>query len=205
MPRAFGREELSPGIFFDPGTFRWSAFADAWGGLVLSRGASIVSAGDAAARIGSGRMFVRPDGDTKSFDGGVFEADALRAVLEASSAKGLVDSDTPVDLAPSVPVDAEWRTFVVGGEVVAASFYRKDGKGDVGFHVPQQVVDLAFEAAEIWTPADVFCLDVALSEGRYGIVEANCFSASRFYGADATAVLKAVSEFVAAPGSDPRP
>jgi hypothetical protein len=108
-------------------------------------------------------------------------------------------------VADPVRVDAEWRTFVVGGEVVAASSYRRDGAGDINLHVPHAVIDMAFEAAELWMPADVFCLDIALSGDRYGIVEANCFNASRFYGADAAAVLAAVSAFVADRTPDVRP
>jgi hypothetical protein len=32
VPRSLEYPHLSPGIFFDPATFRWSAFRDGWGG-----------------------------------------------------------------------------------------------------------------------------------------------------------------------------
>lgn len=195
VPRAFGRPELDPGIFFDPATFRWSAFQSSWGDMMLSAG-SVVSMLAAPDLVGSG-SFVRPDEDSKAFDGGVYNAQTMADTVDLVISRGLVKPETSVVIAPLMEIDAEWRTFVVGGEVVAASSYRRNGVADINLHVPHGVIDLAFEAAEQWAPADVFCLDIAMSGDRYGIVEANCFNASRFYGADATSILSAVTGFVA--------
>lgn len=195
VPRAFAYPALNPGIFFDPASFRWSAFDAGWDGMMLSSG-RVVPAVAAPDMVGV-QAFVRPDEDSKAFDGGIFDEKSMAETIDLALMRGLLQPDTPVVVAEPVRVDAEWRTFVVGGEVVAASSYRRDGVGDINLHVPHGVIDMAFEAAERWMPADVFCLDIALSGDRYGIVEANCFNASRFYGADAAAVLSAVSTFVA--------
>lgn len=197
VPRAFGHPDLAPGIFFDPATFRWSAFQSEWGADAMLSFGQVTEASEAAALIGRGRAFVRPDEDSKAFDGGLFDQAEMADMINRSMAAGLLRADTTVVVAEPVVVDAEWRMFVVGGEVVAASSYRFAGQGDVGLHVPHPVIDMAFEAADRWMPADVFCLDIALSDGRYGIVEANCFNASRFYGADASAILSSVTDFVA--------
>ncbi|NTF17633.1 ATP-grasp domain-containing protein [Agrobacterium rubi] len=198
VPRALRHPDLAPGIFFDPQTFRWSSFQGGWGREAMLGDGRIVSAGDVLGSVGSGHVFVRPDEDSKAFDGGVFDRDGLEALIDRALASGNLSPETCLMVADTVEVDAEWRTFVVGNEVVAASSYRRGGVGDINLHVPHPVIDLAFDAVERWSPADVFCLDIALSGSRYGIVEANCFNASRFYGADATAILSAVSEFVAA-------
>jgi hypothetical protein len=211
VPRTLRCSELSPGIFFDPATFRWSAFHEGWGELMLSAGAAIVCAMEAPSRIGAKLMFVRPDEDSKAFDGCLFDAASLKALIVPAVEKGLIHLETPVVMAEPIRIDAEWRTFIVDRQVVAASSYRKNGAGNIDLHVPRHVIDLAFEAAELWTPADVFCLDIALAGERYGIVEANCFNASRFYGADANAILNAVSAFVSnkfamsAPGKATKP
>lgn len=201
VPRALGHPDLSPGIFFDPATFRWSAFQDGWAELMISSSATVVGAAEAAGVIARGSMFVRPDEDSKAFDGGLFDAATMQDVIGTALSKGRLAPDTPVVVAAPVQIDAEWRTFIVGGEVVAASSYRKDGAGNIDLHVPHSVIDLAFDAADRWRPADVFCLDIAASGNRYGIVEANCFNASRFYGADATMILQSVSEFVSSPNA----
>jgi hypothetical protein len=42
----------------------------------------------------------------------------------------------------------------------------------------------------------VTCIDIASSGDHFGIVEANCFNASRFYSADVEIVVAAVSSYV---------
>jgi hypothetical protein len=196
VPRALGYPDLSPGIFFDPATFRWSAFHAGWGDLMLSVDALVMRPTEAMSRITIESMFVRPDEDSKAFDGGLYDRRTLTAVLGSAIEKGRVNDNTQIVIARPIRIDAEWRTFIVGGEVVAASSYRSNGVGNMNFHVPHRAIDLAFEAAELWMPADAFCLDIALSGERYGIVEANSFNASRFYGADASVILGSVSSFV---------
>jgi hypothetical protein len=44
----------------------------------------------------------------------------------------------------------------------------------------------------------VTCIDVASSAGQFGIIEANCFNAARFYEANAEALLGAVAANVGA-------
>jgi hypothetical protein len=168
----------------------------AGGDRILSADALVANLPEAMARIASESAFVRPDEDSKAFDGGLYDRKTLTAALDPAIEKGGINDRTPIIIARPIRIDAEWRTFIVGGEVVAASSYRSNGVGNMGLHVPHQAIDLAFEAAELWTPADIFCLDIALSGERYGIVEANCFNASRFYAADARAILKTVSSFV---------
>jgi hypothetical protein len=55
------------------------------------------------------------------------------------------------------------------------------------------VLDLVDAALARWSPAAVTCIDVASSGDHFGIVEANCFNAARFYAADAATVLAAVA------------
>jgi hypothetical protein len=94
--------------------------------------------------------------------------------------------------APPRPIDAEWRCFVVGGQVVDGSEYRRAGRPSMFRGVPPAVVDLVEAAAARWRPAEVVCIDVASSGARFGIVEANCFNAARLYAADPVTVLGAV-------------
>jgi len=196
VPRTLRRPEWSPGIFFDPDAFRWSAFQAAWPDLMLSSDAKVVplsQAGELVAIVGA--AFVRPDEDTKAFDGGVFDAAALQERAAAVIEKGYATPETPVVVAPPVEVTDEWRLFIVDGEVVGASSYRHGGRPSTGGHVPHHVIELSFEAARIWRPAPVFCLDFGRAGDRIGIVEANCFNAARFYGADGNAILEAVSDY----------
>ncbi|WP_327209935.1 ATP-grasp domain-containing protein [Rhizobium leguminosarum] len=203
VPRALGRPDLDPGIFFDTHAFRWSSFAANWQGLMLSDGYPMTV--DEAIEANFATVFARPDADSKAFDGALYQHRGLEETLRSAQARGLLSDEDLVVLARPVAVEAEWRTFVVGGEVVAASSYRKDRRATIDEFVPYAVTDLAEQAAAIWSPAEVFCLDVAKSGDRYGVVEANCFAASRFYGADASAILTSVSRFVEGRSDAPKP
>lgn len=201
VPRALHHPLWRPGIFFDNTTFRWSAFHAAWGDRMLSRNASIFPLEDARARLADGsRLFIRPDADDKSFDGGVHDLGSLDAALaEARSPDGKsIDPRMPVVMAPAVAVRSEFRTVVVAGEVVAASSYRHEGRPALDLYVPNAVIDLVLEAVHLWMPSPVACLDVAIrSDGSLGIVEANCFNAARLYGSNPLDVIEAVTAFVA--------
>jgi ATP-grasp domain, R2K clade family 3 len=140
------------------------------------------------AEIG-GAAFVRPDADNKLFDGGVYDQASLR------SAAGNLPDDLVVVQAQTQIIDTEWRCFVVDGEVVDGSEYRRNGQPSFSRGVPQRAIELVETATKRWLPAPVVCIDVARSGDRFGIVEANCFNASRFYAADIANVVGRVTEF----------
>lgn len=202
VPRALSRSDWQPGIFFSAETFRWSAFRTGWDGLMLSRNAEVLPLAQARTRLCDGvRLFIRPDEDSKAFDGGVHDRASLDAALDAArrpDGSPLSTDDTPVVLAAPETVEAEWRLFIVERAVVAASEYRRFGRPSTQGFVPNAAIDLGFAAVERWAPAPVFCLDIALTtdgEGpRYSIVEANCFAAARFYAADSVRIVRAVTD-----------
>ncbi len=162
-----------------------------WGELMLSTDGQVVALAEALALTDQGgERFVRPDADDKSFDGAVYDVERLRV------ATARLAPDTPVVVAAPCEVTAEWRTFVVDGHVVAASEYRRAGLVSLHSGAPPAVIELVEQAAAFWLPAPVVCIDVARSGERFGIIEANCVAAARFYAADLAAVLAAVDEFV---------
>ncbi|MBA3465029.1 MAG: ATP-grasp domain-containing protein [Deltaproteobacteria bacterium] len=197
VPRVASRTTWKPGIFFDEALFRWSVMARHWGDLMFSNDGTITTAGDVLEELtfGGAPLFVRPDEDTKAFDGGVYEdAATLRQHL------GSTDPATTVIKASMRPVDAEWRCFIVGNEVVDSSEYRRAGRPSLHRSAPPRAIELAHIAAERWLPAEVTCIDIASSGAYFGVVEANCFNASRFYAADPATVLAAVAAHVGKAG-----
>lgn len=189
VPRIAIETTWTPGIYFDPATFRWSVMAEHWRGLMFTPDGAIATAAEVLAELEtSGPLFVRPDEDSKSFDGGRFAgASELRAAL------GKIDRSVSVVRGRATTVDAEWRCFVVNGQIVDASEYRRAGSPSFHRGAPPRVLDLVDAALAKWSPARVTCIDVASSDGHFGIVEANCFNAARFYAADAPTVLAAVA------------
>jgi ATP-grasp domain, R2K clade family 3 len=191
VPRVARHRHLNPGIFFNDANFRWSAMRGAWTDGMLAPEAAVLSLRQVCGGLAEmgGVAFVRPDADNKLFDGGVYDLASLR-----SATKSLPDDLIVVKAEPQI-IDAEWRCFVIDGEVVDGSEYRRNGKPSFSPGVPQRAVELVEVAAKQWLPAPVVCIDVARSGDRLGIVEANCFNASRFYASDITNVVSRVTEF----------
>jgi hypothetical protein len=133
-------------------------------------------------------VFARPDADSKTFDGGIYSQEEFAVLLSK------LDGDTQIMTASPVPIDAEYRIFVVASDVVAASEYRRNGQVSIHGFVPNAAVDLALEADQIWRPASAYAIDIARSGTRYGIVEANCITAARHYGADTRAIVEALCD-----------
>jgi hypothetical protein len=193
VTRALNHPRLKPGLFFDPETFRWAAFRSGWEGAVLSCDGSVVALSDAQDFLQNGATaFVRPDSDSKVFEGAVYDASRLAAVTKQSA----IPSATPVVVASPLKIEAEWRFFVVNREIVGCSEYRRWGRPSSDGSVPHMAIDFAADLALRWSPADVYCLDLAASGDRLGVVEANCFNASRFYAAVIERVLPAVNAYL---------
>jgi hypothetical protein len=136
--------------------------------------------------------FVRPDSDSKAFDGGVYDASGL----SSAAPEMCVLPTTAVMVASPCTIEAEWRFFIVDREIVGCSEYQRWGRPSMNGAVPHVAIDLAAELACRWSPADVYCFDLAASGDRIGVVEANCFNASRFYAAVVERVLRAVNQFM---------
>ncbi len=190
VPRVARYATWQPGIFFDEATFRWSVMQQHWGDLMFAADGSamtLAAACDVLASTGA-TCFVRPDADNKSFDGGLFDAAALQQLR--------VPSDEAVVVAQNRAIDAEWRCFVVAGDIVAASEYRRNGQPSFHPDAPMRVMDVAMAAIERWNPAPVYALDLARSGDTIGVIEANCFSAARFYAADVATVVGAITAYL---------
>jgi hypothetical protein len=195
VPRALNYPRLRPGLFFDPATFRWSAFRTGWKDAMLSSDGRVVELSSARALLREQvSAFIRPDFNSKAFDGGIYDAAGFDAATEGAR----VSETMPVVVASPIEIEAEWRFFIVNREVVGCSEYRRWGLISTQGSVPRSAIDLAAESASSWWPADIYCLDLAATGNRIGIVEANCFNASRFYAAPIDRILQAVNAYMLA-------
>ncbi|MGB0798790.1 MAG: ATP-grasp domain-containing protein [Planktomarina sp.] len=190
VPRVLEHADINPGIWYDHDTFRWSVFQNRWGSQMLNQSAEVMPFDVACEQLSNTPQFLRPDANNKAFEGGVFDANS-KPKLQPN-----FDPKIPTVVAPPTKVTDEWRFFVVNGQIADASSYRVSGQPNQDGFVPADAVDLVFKAIESWTPAPVVCIDVGFDGQRFGIVEANCFNASRLYGANPQKIVFAVTEFV---------
>lgn len=174
------------GSIFDPASFRWSQFQANWPGKMLSQDGRVSSVRALRANLPAQPIFIRPDADSKAFDGGKRSRPELDVLLNS------LDPELQIVTASITSIDAEYRIFVVASEVIAASEYRRNGQPSMQGFVPNEAVDLAIEADRTWRPAQAYVIDVARSGHRFGILEANCITAARHYAANGRTIVEAL-------------
>jgi hypothetical protein len=189
-----------PGIV-DIGWLGYRECLDAWGPAMLNADAVFCRFDGierAAASLRDTRAFLRPAYDSKAFEAGVVDVD------DVAGWKGTL-TPLPADDAPCMAcipkaIHAEWRTWIVSGEVATASLYRRGGKALFdGRDVPEEVTAFAatsaFRLSEHFgeNAPSAYVLDVALTEGGCRIVEVNGIAGARLYDCDIGRLFGALS------------
>lgn len=184
----------SSGVFFSPENFCHRAYVTHYGSQYINHAALQMSWSELLEHTAwsDDHLFIKPIDDFKSFTGHALNASLLPDHFEIHRKRDpRITHATQLVVAPAMEVDAEWRLFIVDGEVVGGSMYRPVGSADV----PRQVLDYARALVRTWSPAPVYVLDVGQVEGRLRVIECNCFNASRFYCADVGRIVRAVSRY----------
>lgn len=185
----------TPG-FFDQQVHRWSELP------MLNSDVEFFDLSLHQALSFSEAKFVKPTNDLKAFNAGILEAGqtvqefiggslhqphAFKEHILVSSVKDVVD---------------EYRFFVIDGKVITGSQYKvnKQLKYQSLIIFDKDHVDAAAYAAEqatIFKPDDVFTLDICkTADGKYSIVEYNCFNCSGLYACDVPKLFAAVNELM---------
>lgn len=151
------------------------------------------------ARFTAGRMFVRPTTDTKYFAGQVFERDDFLRWQNAVCALGLTDNssltpDTEIQLAPPIAIHAEYRFWVVKGQIVTRSLYKRGQRVMYSSEVDPRLDDYVMARVSEWMPHETFVIDVCDTEEGMRIVEINTLNAAGFYAADVQKLVLALQD-----------
>jgi hypothetical protein len=105
-----------------------------------------------------------------------------------------IRSTTEICVASVKKIDAEYRCFVINGRVVTSSQYKLNGVLYKNGNVDQYIVDYVNSVIKHWQPDIAFVLDVALSNDKLSIIEANCINSSGLYEIDTQKLIMAVDE-----------
>ncbi len=179
------------GVFYNPENFCHSAYKARFGPDYLNADAKLATWEEALSLLSAkGNLFIKPPDDLKSFTGFVATESSLQTLHQRLSTRPEI-LPLQVVVGQSYEVDAEWRLFVVGTQIISGSMYRPVGDS----HIPAGLLDFANQAIQNWRPAPVFVLDVGRIDSIWRIIECNCFNWSRLYNSDVKAIVKAVSEY----------
>jgi hypothetical protein len=175
----------------------YSTWAAAWGaGRLLNPNARICRFGD--ANFDDEAAFVRPVEDSKSFSGKVFERGEWRGwksrVLENCGATDPLNLDTEVLIAAPVVIHSETRCWVVGGEIVTVSGYKRGKQVIYTAGADEEVLKFAADCIRDWVPNVAFVLDIAQTPDGCRIIEVNCLNAAGFYAAETMKLICSLEE-----------
>jgi len=188
--------QLRRGIFYDEQKFDQAYYAGL-GLPLLNSDAAMYPIAENLKRTFNCEKFIKPSKDEKAFEAGILAAnETIEAfITRQPQARGWLD-ETAV-IANCKAIIAEYRFFVVEGEVVTGSLYRFAGKANFSASIPDEVQAAAKAIARLYQPNAIFTLDLAETPEGIRIIEYNCWNASRLYATDAARIFHAVHEYIA--------
>lgn len=188
-------DQLRKGVFYDEQKFDQAYYAGL-GLPLLNSDATMYPIAGNLTRAFERDKFIKPSKDEKAFDAGILAAgETIEAFIARQPQARNWHGETAV-VASCKAIIAEYRFFVVQGEVVTGSMYRFAGKANFNANIPGAILAAANEFAQMYHPHAVFTMDLAETPDGIRIIEYNCWNASRLYAADVGRIFHAVQDFV---------
>jgi hypothetical protein len=192
------------GCFFDAKTFRVDTWQRERTDLV-NQTAHILTVGEAIQwcrdqKEWTNEFHLRPVEDNKVFSGIVMDIDEieiwLQKAIDAAYEYRQLLPTTQIAISPVRTLQAEWRWFVVGGQVCDGSMCRMRGLPWKQHETDAAVIEEAQRLADKWLPHPTCVMDVALVDDKPEIIEFNCLNSSGFYSHNVEKIVQAVTDFV---------
>ncbi len=191
-----------PVAWLDPVALSCRAYYPRLGELLLQKNYSFVEWGalpgqldELIARVGKeGAVFIRPDDCWKTFAGRSVRADDFARWHKQNSACYDIPADTVCVVATPQSVLREWRCVIAGGSVVASSAYVGEGRVASVERIPQEVIDLAANAAArgAFDSMAIFTMDIGETKDGLFVLEPGSVNASSLYHCDVECVVDAM-------------
>ena len=207
MRHAAKKYGWSPGVY-DVGNQTFEVQLEHWGDRMLNHDSVITPFGQVQLDASA---FLRPHDDSKHFTGRIFSPEELVelqrhvAQTEHEHPFGL-KSDTAVQVCQPKTIHAEYRFWVVDGQIVTRSLYKRGTRVIYSDQVDDRLDAFVEDAIATWQPHRAFCLDVCDTPEGIKIVEINTINPAGFYAGDFAKVIVALEEMESpAPSRQRRP
>jgi len=195
-------KDLKPkGLFYDDKEYTMENYIKQWGDHMLSSEARFTTINEFLNEDNDPEenWFIRPNGDGKEFDGQVAKFKNIKSWMDRVMQYDInLDGDSKILVGPAYNIHKEWRNYIVGGEIVTSSLYRKDFKlSKSSTDIPEDMLDFARERMKEYKPHDNFAMDICSThDGTYYIIECGCLNSVGFYHADIGKIVKSVTEWM---------
>ena len=145
-------------------------------------------------------FFIRPVEDTKSFAGTLMNDDEFydwrKMIVTGDFPYATLGKDDLIMMAPIKNIYAEYRLYVVDGEIITGSRYKIGNKVFYTEDLDPKMLDYARVRIKEYCPRRALCLDIAQVEGddvTYKVIETNAISSSGFYACDMAKFADAIN------------
>ena len=144
-------------------------------------------------------LFIRPIHDSKVFSGNVYDPELVAewkrnlalGDLGNGSSLGL---ETPVQVCIPKQIYAEYRYWIVAGQIATRSQYKRGDRVVASPEVDERIDEYVRARVAEWQPAEAFVIDVCETPERYKIVEINTLNAAGYYAANLPKLVMALEE-----------
>ena len=166
----------------------------AWGERMLNADSQVMAFKD--VRLDR-PTFLRPIDDSKYFAGRVFDVDEFEAwrrrVCDLDEDYGSsLTPETQVQLCVPKTIHAEYRYWIVGGEIATKSLYKLGRRVVYSADVDDRLDGFVLQAVADWQPHRAFVIDVCDTEDGPRIVEINTINSAGFYAGDVQRLVAAL-------------
>ena len=185
-------------LYYNP-SINYRTYLKRYEGMMLNSDCLIVKLGEIFNGFlsnyvpfkGNNNYFLRPIDDSKLFCGGIFNKEESSKLIDTL----LNDRNCSIDkeIVVSIPknIEAEWRLFVIGGDIVTGSRYRINGKLNTSTDIPKEVISFANKVIKKYNPYFAYTLDIGLYKDEYKVIELGCFNSSGFYLSSTDKIIEA--------------
>ena len=190
--KRFKESRYSQWIDYEPDTFAASTWVPILGKAAFNGDGWLSSAREVAERLGADgeRLHVRPDNDDKAFAGALYSREEWnRMLLGRSRLLGKDLSSVLCWVSRPQEIAAEVRCWIVGGDVVGASYYRRGGSHFIEQVEDRGLLETCRELASLYLPARNVVMDIALSGSDHFVLEYNPIHSSGWYAVNVHDVL----------------
>lgn len=143
----------------------------------------------------SKETFIKPSRDLKSFNGGVIYAgETIKNYIARTGHSMPSIKDETIVVSNIKEIQEEYRFFIYKDKILAASRYMLDSKVNPSNIIPEFVADCAKDYAKLYNPADLYVMDLAVTDNGIKIVEYNCWNASGFYHCNIRDIIFQINE-----------
>ena len=171
---------VNPSAVFSLEDYKFDDLMDIFGkDNFVNPGAKVVHTKDIDWKAND-EYFVRPLDDTKSFNGGIYNANMLTYEGE-------------VVIAPLKHISREYRFFVIDGQIITSSLYKVNGQLEESEIIDPNARAFAQEMIEKFAHPG-FVIDIATVDNEYKIMELNCLNPAGFYKINLYKLIVAVED-----------